>query len=426
MAIYIVRFKEFEDNPIYKIGMTTVSLENRIKQYPKNSELIFTIPFNEPEIVEKVLLNIFRLNFIQHIEIGNETFEGDINKMINIVVDYYKILQYTEINNINNLEDNEKNIINKFDDVNGCCYNYMFDGKIRKNCSKLRENVKIDDICINYFCKIHALDLNKNPDRYAKISNKIDEYYNKLERQKEKDEDKDTINLTKNDVKEKDEQKDNIIDLTKDQQKDVEFVDLTKDGQKYYVKEKDDVKEKYDVKEKDEEKNIIDLTKDKENKNIVNLCDINDDFLQKELNDILGEYTHKDEILILLQIFKIIPNYKNIKKESLEQLYNKIYSKVNKNSNKDYYYNHFSNIEKNYTKIIEILNNKEINLSGKLSSTILKLYTITFMKELGIVYYKKMGIYYKDTDEYYEFENLSYFNKLIVIIKILKDSSIKI
>src|SRR5262249_37036289 len=86
--IYLLKEREFVNlkKSIYKIGKTTQNNLTRVSQYPKRSCLLLQIKCVDCSIMEKNLIDKFKDNFIQCIEIGREYFEGDENKMIKIIL----------------------------------------------------------------------------------------------------------------------------------------------------------------------------------------------------------------------------------------------------------------------------------------------------------------------------------------------------
>ena len=89
-AIYIVKFAEHircKDN-IFKVGRTTRGIHNRIKGYPKNSQVLFSTHVKDAKLCERIVLENCRKepnlkkcdrnNKEQYKRLGNEFFEGDI------------------------------------------------------------------------------------------------------------------------------------------------------------------------------------------------------------------------------------------------------------------------------------------------------------------------------------------------------------
>ena len=77
--LYILRTRENVrlDEPVYKIGKT-YDIEQRLKNYPKGSELLKSIKVCERHVAERVLLREFSSKFTNREEFGNEYFEGDL------------------------------------------------------------------------------------------------------------------------------------------------------------------------------------------------------------------------------------------------------------------------------------------------------------------------------------------------------------
>tara|TARA_B100001758_G_C18331618_1_gene569133 strand:- start:93 stop:602 length:510 start_codon:yes stop_codon:yes gene_type:complete len=90
--LYILRTRESVrlDESVYKIGKT-YDMEQRLKNYPKGSELLKSIKVCERHIAEKVLLREFSSKFTNREEFGNEYFEGDLQEMLVIFEEFSKI-----------------------------------------------------------------------------------------------------------------------------------------------------------------------------------------------------------------------------------------------------------------------------------------------------------------------------------------------
>lgn len=90
--IYLLQEREFirTNEKVYKIGQTTQLNNKRLKQYPNGSVLLFQIICKDCKNLEKIILRTFNKNsyIIQRKEYGNEYFQGDYKKMIDII---YKI-----------------------------------------------------------------------------------------------------------------------------------------------------------------------------------------------------------------------------------------------------------------------------------------------------------------------------------------------
>ena len=90
MYIYLLQEREFinSNSNIYKIGKTEQENLKRFKNYPNDSKLFLHITCKNCHICEKDILKIFREQFIQKKEIGNEYFEGCYIKMMKIIFSY--------------------------------------------------------------------------------------------------------------------------------------------------------------------------------------------------------------------------------------------------------------------------------------------------------------------------------------------------
>jgi hypothetical protein len=84
--IYLLILREHvnSNENVFKIGKTK-SIKTRFLGYPKGSVVIYYRNCIDCDMCEKNLLKIFKLNFNQRIEFGNEYFEGNDNEMIKII-----------------------------------------------------------------------------------------------------------------------------------------------------------------------------------------------------------------------------------------------------------------------------------------------------------------------------------------------------
>ena len=85
--IYLLQEREFirTKDDIYKLGRTKRSLLTRFEEYPKGSDLLIQRSCSDCQKMENKLKKIFKEKFKQRLEIGNEYFEGNCNKMMNII-----------------------------------------------------------------------------------------------------------------------------------------------------------------------------------------------------------------------------------------------------------------------------------------------------------------------------------------------------
>jgi hypothetical protein len=91
-SIYLLREREFVklNEHVYKIGMTNRNMSKRFSEYPKDSELIFTVavPSKLTKITEADIIKEYISHFKQRTDVGVEYFEGNYKEMIKIIVDY--------------------------------------------------------------------------------------------------------------------------------------------------------------------------------------------------------------------------------------------------------------------------------------------------------------------------------------------------
>lgn len=87
--IYLLQTREFLrlNQPVYKIGRTTQSPDKRIGQYPKNSKLFLIMSVADCVEKETILLRLFRKEFLARKDYGSEYFEGDVQRMIDLITD---------------------------------------------------------------------------------------------------------------------------------------------------------------------------------------------------------------------------------------------------------------------------------------------------------------------------------------------------
>ena len=83
-GIYLIHIREFFrlNEPIYRIGRSN-NFQNRVKQYPNGSQVLFCIKCKNSKDIEKYLINLLKNKFIQKTYYGNKYFEGDEDEMIN-------------------------------------------------------------------------------------------------------------------------------------------------------------------------------------------------------------------------------------------------------------------------------------------------------------------------------------------------------
>jgi hypothetical protein len=88
--IYLLRDREsmrMGEN-VYKLGKTRQGTE-RLKGYSKSSELLLMIQVPDCDLLERVLLDEFRIHFVKRAERGAEYFEGDPLVMMNRILTHH-------------------------------------------------------------------------------------------------------------------------------------------------------------------------------------------------------------------------------------------------------------------------------------------------------------------------------------------------
>lgn len=83
---YIMHEREFikTSEPIYKIGKTTQTIEDRLKQYPNGTKLITWKNVENCHKTEQTIIKQFTEHFIHRTDIGNEYFEGTLERMLEV------------------------------------------------------------------------------------------------------------------------------------------------------------------------------------------------------------------------------------------------------------------------------------------------------------------------------------------------------
>jgi hypothetical protein len=82
-GIYLIHPREFvsTDLSIYKLGRSN-NIDNRVKQYPKGSNILCMLMCKNSIACEKYLIKLFKNKFTQNTYYGSEYFEGDKQMMI--------------------------------------------------------------------------------------------------------------------------------------------------------------------------------------------------------------------------------------------------------------------------------------------------------------------------------------------------------
>lgn len=101
--IYLIQEREFikTNENIYKIGKTKQLNNCRIRQYPKDSILLFQMICNNCNEIENKLIKMFKIKYAHCKNIGNEYFNGDKYKMIDDIYQLIKTNENTDDEQIN-------------------------------------------------------------------------------------------------------------------------------------------------------------------------------------------------------------------------------------------------------------------------------------------------------------------------------------
>jgi hypothetical protein len=85
--IYLLRTREFIrfNENIYKIGKTTQEPNNRLRGYPKGSEILYIISVKNCHETELLCINKFKYEYVQKRDYGIEYFEGNVKDMIKTI-----------------------------------------------------------------------------------------------------------------------------------------------------------------------------------------------------------------------------------------------------------------------------------------------------------------------------------------------------
>ena len=90
-GIYLLKEREFVrcGDDVFKIGRSS-NLKNRVKQYPKESDLHVIILCKDSITVEKYIINLFNDKFNRMKDYGAEYFKGNLNDFIVTLQNYMK------------------------------------------------------------------------------------------------------------------------------------------------------------------------------------------------------------------------------------------------------------------------------------------------------------------------------------------------
>ena len=111
--IYLLQEREFikTNENIFKIGKTKQNNNDRLKQYPKGSVLLFQIICSDCDNIERRLIKIFKEKYKQCKQIGNEYFDGDKQDMIKTIYDNItnEIVTINDTDDCDEIADNDEN-----------------------------------------------------------------------------------------------------------------------------------------------------------------------------------------------------------------------------------------------------------------------------------------------------------------------------
>jgi len=94
--VYLIQLREFVrlKEPVYKIGRTKQHNFLRVKQYPKDSNVLYQLSCDDCIICENQIIQLFKTKYIQRSDIGTEYFEGDYKSMRD---DIFEIIKETSL-----------------------------------------------------------------------------------------------------------------------------------------------------------------------------------------------------------------------------------------------------------------------------------------------------------------------------------------
>jgi hypothetical protein len=176
-SIYLIKLREFirTNENVYKVGRSENPII-RLKSYPKNSEVKFIIACDECVIVEKLIINNLKKNFIHCENYGNEYFKGNeleiIKKIINTInIHQIELNKVKTIDKYNSIKNNNKDIIikDKIDDKD-----IVIDNKLDNNDIIIENKLDNEDVV-----KKDNL-INKKIKKIKIIQNNIKEIQNSL------------------------------------------------------------------------------------------------------------------------------------------------------------------------------------------------------------------------------------------------------
>ena len=139
--VYVIREREFikTSEPVYKIGRTKQNTNNSIRrfdEYPKGSEPIFLMKVESSVKSEADMLKELKKDFKQRTDYGKEYFEGDVDKIILIIVKRLKMSDEKEnlglvkklTKEVENFQKQLKEVTENYENVKNILINLKNDG----------------------------------------------------------------------------------------------------------------------------------------------------------------------------------------------------------------------------------------------------------------------------------------------------------
>lgn len=106
--IYILQEREFFDKkePVYKIGRTAQTIQDRLSGYPKQTKLIFCMQVTDSNEAERLIKSELKQKTKLRNDIGSEYFEGQIKDIISITFAIIKKCENERLRILGIAEDN--------------------------------------------------------------------------------------------------------------------------------------------------------------------------------------------------------------------------------------------------------------------------------------------------------------------------------
>jgi hypothetical protein len=150
---------------VYKIGKTN-DFAKRVSGYDKGSKPIMVLYVKNCDIFEKSLIEIFNVKFVKRCDYGNEYFEGDLSKMIEIIMEKFQELNmcYSNTEEEEYIEKNNQEIFVKKRNLLQKTLNKINENNINKfalDFMQVTNNLHNSE-CVNMRCNIQNAISNYN------------------------------------------------------------------------------------------------------------------------------------------------------------------------------------------------------------------------------------------------------------------------